>query len=528
MVEDHLEALEKEFCPPVDSALIPAIWEDYKDMPNGLEQARQVLELLKQSALLELNTDFDPSGSSGQAVRPRNASVGEDSESLGEDWATETTNLSNDISVLSVGGASVSGSEDSSQDGYFKRAEQFDTPTKELLLAESFPSLRFELITRTLRKCNGDFEKATDELLNHVYFEDSAASPTEETVVTKGIDAFSEEHHIPRRKRGKGKKKQKGYFAYDQNSSSTSDTDGHSQVTANKWLVGNRDVDFIAAKTKLSTAVVASLYHANGASLTGTIVAIVEKDISKHNGKEPDAQLVGKAVDITSKYPYVEFDHAAALIRITAPSLVSAHELAEALAATRTQGKLDVIPQYAPVQLAEPTPETTRLPTLPSSASPYTTESLHTARSTAFNQASAAYRKGRSNANFRGVASYYSQIGRDANANLKAMNEVDADLLVASQSTPSSLDLHGVSVQSATRISSAKVKQWWNNLGEERIPGGGRRGVGEGYKVITGVGRHSEGGRGKIGPAVARTLVKEGWKVEINGGEILVLGRARR
>lgn len=534
-MDDELEALQNEFCPLVDPPLVILIWTDQKGQPNGFEQARAVLEELKNSAVLVQDTDFDPSGSSGQGHNFGRNGHPRDSESTGEDWmsqttATESTNLSRGRPSLSRTGTSDSGSEDSSQGGYFKRTEQFDTPTKELMLAESFPSLRFDHVAFTLKKCNGDFEKATDELLNYVYFEESASSPTEETVKAKGVDAFAEENIIPQRRKGKGKKKTKKIANIDstQGSSRIPEKDLPSPTT-NKWLDGNRDVEFIATRTKMSTASVASLYHANGATKAATILAMVEKDIKNQKGAEVDAQLVGKAIDITAEFPHVPFDHAVALIRIASPSLPSAHELAGALkVASNPPGSLAVVPKYAPVQLPEPESEPTPLPSLPPLAIPYTTQSLNAAQERAFTQASAAYRKGKSNANFRGVAAYYSQVGRDANANLKAMSRVEADELVDSQSSSTSVDLHGVSVQNATRIVSIRVKNWWDGLGEQRIPGGGRRGVGEGYKVITGIGRHSERRIGKIGPAVAKKLVQEGWKVEINGGEVLVLGRARR
>jgi len=53
-------------------------------------------------------------------------------------------------------------------------------------------------------------------------------------------------------------------------------------------------------------------------------------------------------------------------------------------------------------------------------------------------------------------------------------------------------------------------------------------GQGRGLRIVTGVGRHSEGGRGKLGPAVARMLVSEGWRVEVGEGIVEVLGRAKR
>lgn len=495
---------------------------------------------LKQAAAAEQFTDFDPSGSSGDAVRSSPSKQGsDDAESNAETWTTQTTvtdctSLSSDLATLSLGGGPGSSSEESLNGGYFRDTEGFDTPTKELVLAETFPTLRPDLVAYTLKKCAGDFEKATDELLNHVYFEDERASPDEETPATKGIDAFSEEYHVPQRgRKGKGKRRQKNTSFYNHSSASGSGSDLPATPPTNRWAEGGRDVEFLSSRTKLPSKAVASLYHKNGASLPGTIIAVINKDIASHEKEEPDAALVQPAIELTAEFPNVDLEYAIALIRLTAPSTANAHELAKALTmyprTPTSRGGVAVIPRYAPVNLSEAsTPDSQRLSSLPPAAIVPTAASLTAARNVAFTQASSAYRKGKSNPLMKAAAGYYSQVGRDYNANLQAMNESDADALVASQSTPTLLDLHGVSVHNATRIAKAKTQAWWDGLGEQRIPGGGRRGVGEGYTIVTGLGRHSEGGRAKLGPAVVRALVREGWKVEVGSGELAVMGIARR
>jgi len=97
--------------------------------------------------------------------------------------------------------------------------------------------------------------------------------------------------------------------------------------------------------------------------------------------------------------------------------------------------------------------------------------------------------------------------------------------LVADQSTRTELDLHGVNVKDALRISRERVTTWWHELGEGRIGG---RGVGSGYRIVTGMGNHSEGGKGKLGPAVGKMLIREGWKVEVRGGVLIVTGVATK
>jgi hypothetical protein len=286
----------------------------------------------------------------------------------------------------------------------------------------------------------------------------------------------------------------------------------------------------------LSHKTVSSIYHESGASLSATVLAIVRKDIQAHKKDgEPDAALVQDAIELNADFASIDLDHALALVRLTDPSVTKARDLAKALTeqpASETGGKggikLDL--RYAPVNLSDPSSESTKLPALAPSARAHDTSTLARAQSEAFQQASAAYRKGKSTPLMRQAAGYYAQEGRNYNANLKAMSQLEADSLVSSQSGASYLDLHGVTVANATRIAKQRTQTWWDGLGERRIRewGNARGGVGDGYRIVTGLGRHSEGGRGKIGPAVLKTLMNEGWKVEVGTGELLVTGLSRR
>jgi hypothetical protein len=528
---------QQEYCPPIDPALLAALYSDFANAPNALEQARELLDPLKASAIAEQLTDFDASGSSGDPVRDSLNKHSSDVDSNADTWATRTTltdatHLSNDLSALSVDGRSAAGSEES-WDGFYKDTEQFDTKTKEQLLADTFPNLRPELVAYTLKKCNDDFSKATDELLNHVYFEDARTSPSEETApVVKGVDAFFEGHHVPQKsKKGKGKKKQK-VSLYDMSSSNSSGTDLSVPATPNRWQNSSRDVDFITARTKLPAKVVSSLYHEKSASLSATILAFVNKDMKAHEKEEPDAGFVQDAMTLNEDFPSIGLDQALALVRLADGSPDKARDMAKALTeqpASETGGKggikLDF--RYAPVNLGDDEPQVSKLPDLPSSIRPHTTASLALQRSKAYQQAAEAHRKGRSgNGYMKAAAGYYSQQARDYGANMKVMSQADADAFVAQQSSSTILDLHGVTVADATRIARQRTQMWWNSLGEQRIAeyGGARGGVGS-YRIVVGLGRHSTDGRGRLGPAVSRALIKEGWKVEVGSGELLVTGK---
>ena len=144
------------------------------------------------------------------------------------------------------------------------------------------------------------------------------------------------------------------------------------------------------------------------------------------------------------------------------------------------------------------------------------------ARDAAFSQARAAYRKGKSDPLMGGAAAYYSQEGRDADARARQAMRAAADQLAEMQSWKGGLDLHGVTVEDAKRIAREKVTGWWHELGRDG------QSVGAGYRIVTGVGNHSEGGVGKLGPAVGKMLIREGWKVQVGTGYLVVTGIVKK
>ena len=192
-----------------------------------------------------------------------------------------------------------------------------------------------------------------------------------------------------------------------------------------------------------------------------------------------------------------------------------------------------IIPQYLPLDLtSDPEPTRQASPT-----SRITVEhgqikakalASREAGQSAFSQASVANRRGRSDHHMFAAAAYYAEEGRKHLQHSKAMNSVAADALVSQQSRPNVTDLHGVDVLNATRIAVARTSAWWESLGDSKfLPGGGSRST-DAFRIVTGVGHHSENGRSKLTPAVYKALEKDGWKVNIVPGEITVTGRGRR
>lgn len=504
--------------------------------PEQLRAARNLLGPLKASAAAPDTVDFDPSGTSGQ---DRHASPDKNTDGTHSlSGETDITELSNVASLLSLE-SSVSDEGSSALDDYEKQ----DVQAKEAQLMELFPTEKAGDIKYTLRKCDGSFTKAMDILLNQVFFksEDEAGNGG---VPLRGVDAFAEEHIVGYKK--KGPRQRRKFQPLEGHYESENRGPPGAARTPNKWASAEEDITFIVSRTNVERKTVSSTYHQNGASKKATILSLIQQDITRNadNKTFDDLILDPGVLDFSASYPSLSVTYAAAVLRLTNNSSTKAHDLAKVLTASSnpsgTSTPPRIIPQYTPYK----DPSATSKPSTPFPRSTFPSErpstpptyngitttasvaSLTAARSTAFAKASMYHRKANSDNMMSAAAVYYSQLGRDSHTSLLSASAAEADALVISQSSPTQLDLHGVGVKDAVRIASGKVRQWWEGSEERRARArGGKNGIGDGYRIITGLGRHSKGGRARVGPAVCRKLVEEGWKVEVGSGVLTVIGK---
>ncbi|KAB2580798.1 Smr domain-containing protein [Lasiodiplodia theobromae] len=539
-MDEDLAGLEREFCPPLDTALVISIYSDYKGEPDGVEQARAVLAHFKEAAAVEQLTDFDPSGCSTQAGEPSSSPEQGDQNSRDRKTSTETdaTSLTNGVSSLALSSSGVS--TPSEPGASMTWLQNLDMSAKEAQLIETFPTLSAATVAFVFKKNKGDFEKCTDELLNHVLFEEMDGQDGEEKILRKGIDTFAAaDVAAPRGRKAKAKRKNKkaNYMNLDEYARSSSEP---AAPSPNKWKTISDDVDFIATKVNVSYKTVKSSYHKCGGSVAATITALMESDFetNKKSLEEENDITVQNVLDLTNEFR-LELQQAHALIRLTHPSSAAAHELAKALtrpsnASSPTSpggvgsSSIQIVPHYAPLNIPDPDEDDDLLHAAASPVSPSSSQSaaaLGFARHTAFTKASEYHRKGKSDPLMKAAAGYYGQLGRDSHRAYQTAAAAEADALVAAQSSPAQLDLHGVSVSDAKRIARQRVAEWWAALGEDRIRGyAGAKGRATEYRIVTGVGRHSDGGKAKIGPAVMKMLVAEGWKIEVGSGFLTVSG----
>lgn len=494
---------------------------------DSLQQVRATLDALKSTAVAEEATGFDASGSSSLGDGYGPDASGENSA---ESRETDLTSLSNAMSSIDMTeGQSASANEE------LAGIEDLPTQDKAGLLKEIFPSLNDFTISHALQKHHNKWRPTLDDLLNQVYLSENQ---DQDATQAKGIDAFSEDNTARRGRKGK-KRKQLRFDEYEQRSTSLPSTPYTPTPVANKWQAASEEVNGIATLVDLPVKTVASIYSQQNASMQRTIATILKDWLEKHaNAADKDPSLQVDAYELGHDFPFVSEQYLIALVGITHPSTATAHELAKALTTKGTsQDSLShkVIPQYAPLRISEDddTPTVPVAYNAANSSLDFTTafsraSTLNLARSAAMTQARAAYRKAKSDRLMGGAAAYYSQVGRDLRESSSLYSAAAADSLVASQSSSSHIDLHGVTVDDALRITRIKVNQWWENLGESRVNGRvGAADRAQGFRIVTGAGKHSKGGKGVLGPAVKKSLEKDGWNIEPAGGEILVKGKLR-
>lgn len=162
--------------------------------------------------------------------------------------------------------------------------------------------------------------------------------------------------------------------------------------------------------------------------------------------------------------------------------------------------------------------------TAPSSAT-WSAAHLAHSRDSAREVAVHAFRKGSSNPLWKQAAAVYSARGAHMR---RAATAAEADALVGATRTHDLIDLHGVFVADGTRIAMQAIREWWDQMeNDPRVERLGRSGLAKErpFKIVTGQGRHSDGGRSKLRPALLKTLGEDGWLLKVGTGHFDIIGR---
>jgi hypothetical protein len=403
-------------------------------------------------------------------------------------------------------------------------------------LKAMFPEIIDDNICYRLRKCSGDLTRAIDELLNLAFLDQK--DPGWQSGIPKSIDGFTQAEDLGCGRKGKGKRRLRTTDSTRSNSTASMNGDSP-RDPHNVWASMAGDVEFICAKTNLDPQTVRTIYNGQNKSLARTISSLGSKEGAKLESLNALESLEqAQLTELRSDFPTLPDSLLYGLLVVSGNIISAARELAAIVVASDQQkptGQIQIITRYTPIDLStdvESGSSNSHSSASWSLVNHSKTKNLAMARSaaasTAFAQANDDHRRAKSDHLMGGAAAYHAAV---AHENLKAAKELSsraADGLVISQSTSRMLDLHGVSVADAVRIARDQVALWWHSLGDTKYASGGGGPAREGYRVVTGMGRHSRDGAPKIGPAVSRMLVREGWKVTVGQGEILITGKARR
>lgn len=514
------------YCPAVEDATFLAIVSDYDlSTDSGLAGACQTLDSISGSAEVEESTGFDPSGSSGAVATGNEEGQDEGASSSERRSPSETdyTSLTQSVHALSLNGLddeTATQSTDSLEreaqtDEHIARLQPLDPEAKEQILEEAFPGLKEYDIKWTLKKYNGDIELAMDDLLNQTFLEETGGR-------RRGVEGFSEGGGTSTSQSKKRKKNKKNRFQ----AAGESNSGQSSPPIPSAWEARRKGVEIISRLCGIEPPQASALYE----QCKGHIPAALNRILVEYADVPMDCtqEALEELTILTDNFPSIELEKLATILLICENADSSPAEFCNALLPPKMSAEPSPPPSirldyklkskdsdaWSEVS-SKPRSSASRIPTSTLSYAEAGQE-YRSLRNENFNKASAAYRKARSDPLMGGAAAFYAQEGRDYNVKAKSAMSATADCLVAQQSSSKQLDLHGIGVVDAVRIAREAVTAWWHRVD--------KTGSHAGFQIITGKGTHSEDGVARIRNAVGRMLIREGWKVDIGSGSILVRG----
>ena len=490
-LRSHHLLCQKLYVSKLDSSLIASIATDTK----SLDEARKILDPLAE------------------------ASVSEE-------------HFQRDLSYGVEGSSSVS-----SEEEYVKIDKLSDVEAFKFLRI-TFPGPSDSELRSVVASSGGNVRKAVDVLLNNEYIRQTETSTGRQDVnVLEDGDDEEESIWSQRRPGGVSRPKPLSSTATkgpDFPSLGTSPTPQKSQSPygsrsqspiRSKWDALDTQITFLSKSLSIPPSKVRSVFHGNGSSLPRTLRELL-RDV-------PLGRVDGDIVsNLKATFKDVDEDLIRKIVLGTKHDLDTSMDLVRILEHDKYYSATLLRPSDRPAKSTYKSPPAsiTLEPAGPRMVDDGTgmyedMTSLRTyyleKRNQAFAAASQSYRQSKSDTLHSGVAAYYATLGRDYDTKYRTYSQLAANRLVASHSTSSTLDLHGVSVKDAVRIVEEAVTNWWSRVDVVRERGE-VKGV-ENFVIVVGKGDKQKGGS-RLGPPVAGWLRRNGWGFKEATGEFLVWG----
>ncbi|RKP13718.1 hypothetical protein BJ684DRAFT_19820 [Piptocephalis cylindrospora] len=154
-------------------------------------------------------------------------------------------------------------------------------------------------------------------------------------------------------------------------------------------------------------------------------------------------------------------------------------------------------------------------------------------RNQAYRAAARAFRSAPRGGRMGEAAAYYASEARRHDASVRQWHSMATQVILDRQGPSHALqaqgmevirvDLHGLTVPEACASALTAANSWWDR---ECTSGSARRP--RSLRLITGLGKHSKGGRSKLQPAVEAALRRDGWTSRREGGAILLEGSMQK
>ncbi|KAL1881307.1 hypothetical protein Daus18300_001160 [Diaporthe australafricana] len=405
-VPDAAELMGKlvdEFRSALDESLIIAIVGDY-DLALQFEEARAILQGLSQDAEAEEASRFVSNGVDGDvddlAALDGPANTNSSHSISGSKPCTDTSSRTDFSDTLSEQFESLELPSDVD-------VLALDEDGKVAELKTMFPLLKDMDIKFYLRKVDGDFTKACEELLSTQFLEENGLRP-------KGIEgAFREYDHI-------GQKK------------------------------GKNRISVLQVDHSL-------LYGRSGAETPKEKAGKARLDV-EYRLKPLDLEAEDKAASspvspaLAASRPLTR--------RSSLPRLMPSSSTPNVANSAPNTPRLKSTTEWQTVQTAKPRKTYSELASDAAAARAATAQS--------FGAAQAAYRRGKSDALFRPVAGVLAERAREQLGRSRAAQSESYEALVDENSSAGHIDLHGVPVADGVRMALERTAAWWAALGEDR------------------------------------------------------------
>jgi hypothetical protein len=407
----------------------------------------------------------------------------------------------------------------------------------------SFPAQSLVTLKFVLQKSERDVLRAVDELLNRETLEHEQqlnAIVDGESHSRHAIDAFFDETGLLTRKDRKHRKRMR----QQQNGATLADAIAEDAALPklSKWEQINRDVDWLCRVLSVDRSLAQSACHRNthlGAALHDLLESTTNKR-NDGNAQHPDREA--NEAMLMKSYRALGTLTINQLLDATHDDLPLATEAAKVLASWRPYDLVASAPLPSKTSQSAASRAAVASILASNSAQPSATATAAEYRALAhehalkrdayYAQASKAH--GEKKASLTGVALHYAERGREQDIKMRmyqmkaARAQAQATLSTnqptsAGQDPVSEVDLHGLTVQQAVEVAREQATQWWTRvrLAEDRTT------AQRSLRLITGKGLHSAAGQSKIYPAVKSMLEREGWRVEVGSGVLIVRGVVR-